>query len=159
MKLSFRALAFVYGFFLMYFVYIWFTGFMAARQISPEYFGYFATYGRVGKDAAHAVLSVALHLVPSLLLLGAGVYLAVMISTPDRRAIGVTAILGSAFSYMFWLFYFAIQDQRQTQLLSATLASYIQAPWWAWPAMAAPALGLAFAYALLPKASRARTGA
>ena len=159
MKTVLRPLAFIYGFFLMYFVCIWFTGFMAARQISREYFRFFATYGAAGKEAAHAVLNIALHLFPTVLLLGAGVFLATKVSSEGSRTIGLATILGGAASYVFWLIYFSTQDQDQAWSLSAALASYIQAPWWAWPAIAAPILGLVCAYSILPKHPHGRTGA
>jgi hypothetical protein len=159
MKVLRRLLSFAYGFLLMYFVSIWFTGFMAARQISREYFRFFAPYGPFGKEAAHAVLGVALHIIPDLLLLVAGVLLVTIVFTRDRRASGVVAILGAAMSYIFWVAYFSADGNNETWSLAAALDPYIKAPWWAWPTIVAPGLGLTVAYALLPKSNGRHAGA
>ena len=151
--------AFVYGFALMYFVCIWVAGFMAARQIPQEYFRFFASYGSAGKEVALALLGIALHLLPTLLLLSAGILAATFASKQNRRVIGVAAVLGAASSYCFWLVYFSTLGTNGTWSLSAALAPYFQAPWWAWPNMVAPFLGLALAFLLLPRHANLRAGA
>ena len=154
-----RTLAFAYGFALMYFVCIWFTGFMAARQVSREYFRFFAPYGPTGREAALALLGVAQHLLPTILLLGLGVLLATHVARQDRRAIGRSTVLGCALSYAFWLVYYSVLGSEGTWSLSAMLGPYVHAPWWALPTLLAPFLGLALAYSLLPRHSAPRAGA
>jgi hypothetical protein len=159
MKALLRSIAFVYGFALMYFVGIWVTGFMAARQVSPDYFRLFASFGAAGKEASLALLGVAQHLLPTLLLLCLGVLSATYMARQDRRAVGLSAVLGCSLSYAFWQVFYSVQGSIGVWSMSTFLAPYVSAPWWAWPNILAPFLGLAFAVALLPKHAAPRAGA
>ncbi len=150
-----RAIAFVYGFVLMYFVSIWFTGFVAARTISPEYFLFFRNLGSNGLETGHALLGVGLHLAPTLLLLLAGIVGAVHLCAPEkRRSTAEFVIAGAAVSYLFWMAFYASEFS-----LSAAFLPLHAAPWWAWPSIVAPLVALAVAGGVTLTRRKVRTGA
>jgi hypothetical protein len=150
-----RALSFIYGFSLMYFVSVWLSGFMSARAVPRAYFEYFRGLGHHGLEVSHALLGTGLHLIPKALLLLAGVLAMLYTSQLRNRRSNATAfVLGAAVSYFFWLAYFEPGFN-----LSAALASLLVAPWWAWPAIIAPVLGLSLAYGVALNISRIRPGA
>lgn len=143
-----RTLAFAYGFVLMYLVSVWMAGVMAACAVPREYFAFFAAYGDAGKGLALAMLGVALHVIPSVLLLGLGVALYARLAGQGGRSVGLWVGLGCAVSYGFWLLYGAAKGPVSA---AAVLAHVLTAPWWAWPNILAPFLGLGFAALLVSR--------
>lgn len=82
---------------------------------------------------------------------------AIAVCANDRRRVGVAVLLGAATSDAFWMTYYAATSGEEPWTFSLALARYVQAPWWAWPAVVAPALGLVLAYMLLPRPVAARS--
>jgi hypothetical protein len=142
--------AFVYGFVLSYFVVIWLAGFMAARQVPAEYFGYFAAYGQFGREAALALLSLVTHFIPTLCLLSAGLLLPAWLAQSSRRQVGIAALAGALASYAFWLYFYSLPRNGGTSPSEALLA-LLRAPWWALPAVVGPLVGFVMAYALFTR--------
>ncbi len=150
-----RVIAFVYGFVLMYFVSIWFTGFMSARTISTEYFKFFRSLGPNGLETGHALLGVGLHLIPTLLLLLAGILGAVYLCAPEkRRSAAACVIAGAVASYLFWIAFYASEFS-----LFAVFLPLVAAPWWAWPSIVTPLFALAVAGGVALTPRNLRTGA
>ena len=144
------AAAFAYGFVLSYFVVIWLAGFMAARQVPAEYFGYFAAYGQFGREAALALLSLVTHFTPTLCLLSAGLLLPAWLAPSCRRNVGFSALAGALASYAFWLYFYSLPSNGGTSPSEGLLA-LVRAPWWALPSVVGPLVGFAAAYALFTR--------
>jgi hypothetical protein len=159
MKTSHRLLAFGYGFVLMYFVAIWLTGFLAARAVPVEYFRYFSSMGEGGKIAAHALLSLGLHALPTALCLLAGTAAAAYLPSTHRRTVGLFVIAGAVVSYVFWVSFYSFTPPLSEFSPFSVIQPYIQAPWWLWPQLASPAVALLLAYRLLPGLAAAPAGA
>ena len=139
------AAALVYGFVLFYFVWVWFGGFLAARQVPSSFFQL------VGQEPALALISFGFHFLPTVALL---VLCSMLFALPFKgraRTVARTVVVGAVISYVFWLLSFAMQGTPKEASFIAELLAQFRAPWWAWPALAAPPTALALAYVAAPR--------
>jgi len=139
------ATAIAYGFVLFYFVWVWVGGVMAARQVPSAFFTFF------GQEPALALISFGLHFLPSVVLIVLGT---VLFAVPFRRQALVVAryvLAGAVLSYVFWLAVFALQGPPEGVATLSKLFNQFRAPWWAWPALIAPAAAFLLTYAAAPR--------
>ena len=137
--------AIAYGFVLFYFVWVWFGGFMAARQIPSSFFKL------VGQENALALISFGFHFVPTVSLLLLCTLLFAVPFKSQAPLVARTVVAGAVISYVFWLLLFTLQGTQDGAPLPAHFVAQFQVPWWAWPALAAPFTAFALAYVAAPK--------
>ena len=141
------AAALAYGFVVFYFVWVWFGGFMAARQVPSSFFKL------VGQEPALALISFGFHFLPSVALL---VLCTLLFAAPFKaqaRTVARTVVVGASISYVFWLLIFAMQSTPEGTPLLVQLLAQFRTPWWAWPALAAPITAFTLAYVTATKLS------
>ena len=147
------AAALAYGFVLFYFIWVWFGGFMAARQVPSSFFKL------VGQEPALALISFGFHFLPTVALLVLCSLLFALAFKGQARTVARTVVVGAVISYVFWLLFFAMQGTPKGASFIAELLAQFHTPWWAWPALAAPPTAFTLAYAaaakLLPSATEA----
>jgi hypothetical protein len=139
------SVAFIYGFVLFYFVWVWFGGFMAARQVPASFFKL------LGQEPALALINFGFHFLAPVALL---VLSTLLFSAPFKtqaRTVARTVVFGAAVSYVFWLVVFAIQGTPEGTSFLTQLQAQFSAPWWGWPALAAPFSAFALAYVAAAK--------
>ena len=139
------ATALVYGFLLFYFIWVWFGGFMAARQVST------ALFKLIGQEPALALISFGFHFLPNVILL---VLFSLLFALPFKsqaRTVARTVVVGAVISYAFWLLFFALHGTPREASFIAEFLAQFRMPWWDWPALAAPPTAFALAYVAAPR--------
>ena len=139
------AAALAYGFVVFYFVWVWFGGFMAARRVPSSFFK------SVGQEPALALISLGFHFVPTVALLLLCSLLFALPFKGHAQAVARTVVVGAVVSYVFWLLLFAAQSTSQGASFITELLRSFHAPWWGWPALAAPFAAFALTYVAAPK--------
>ena len=141
--------AFLLGFTWLYLVQIQFRGFLAARQVSADYFRFF---GAEHQDLALFTVKVALHLIPEALAMIGGLMLSAFWFKGKRGVNAAAFAFGAVVSYVFWLVvYHAAARAREHGTASVNwseLFAQFQAPWWTAPALLSPSLVLPLASGL-----------
>ncbi len=150
-----RSVAFTYGFFLLCFACIWLSGFLAARAVPLTYFQFFSSLGPSGPQIGHAVLGIALYLIPIVVFILVGTLGALRLVKPRARNSLVTATFAGAV-----LGYFAsLASTASEPSLPAVLSPLLQAQWWALPSILAPVVGIGAAWAIARTTAPAHAGA
>ena len=152
------AVATVIGFMLYQFTVVYVGGFLAAVAIPSEYFQFF---GREYQGVGHALLGMALHALPTVLL-GAGGVLAAERFRPRRASlVALPYCLGMLSCLLVWEF---LQStgclpslEAKSTCAQASIERFFTIPWWAWPVVASPWLGLGLASWLLKRMGKAGT--
>ena len=139
------AAALVYGFLLFYFIWVWFGGFMAARQVPSSFFNL------VGQEPALALISFGFHFLPTVALLVLCSLLFALPFKSQARTVARTVVVGAVISYAFWLLFFAMQGTLKGASFMEEFLAQFRTPWWAWPALAAPLTAFTLAYVAAPR--------
>ena len=147
--LRFAVAAFL-GFVLYQYAVVFVGGCLAAVQIPV---GYFHFFGREQAGVAHAVLGIALHAIPTVLLVASGILAAERV-WPSRGPLKwLPYALGMVSWVMLWEVVVSPLHMQslglQNQGALAVVQSYLNIPWWAVPVAAAPWCGVALAAVLL----------
>ena len=151
------AIAAAVGFLLYQFVVVYIGGFLAAVQIPVAYFRFF---GREHAEIGHALLGIALHMLPTILLIAGGILAAERFWPVQLSLAWIPYLLGMLGCVFFWEFVLSPAHIETMGLQStgtlAVLQSYLSIPWRAAPVAASPLLGLGLAAWLLHRGRRPR---
>ena len=145
------AAAFAYGFLLLYFVWVWVGGLMAARHVPSSFFNFF------GQELALALINFGFHFLPSVVLFVLGTVLFALPFRTQSLTVARSVLVGAIFSYVSWFVVFALQRPTEDVSMLRKLLNPLRVPWWGWPALIAPAAAFMLAYVATPKLLPRRT--
>ncbi len=152
------AIALLVGFILYQVAVVLLGGYLSAVPIPGAYF---EAFGKESSGIGLALVGLALHVAPTVLLVAGGVVLFELLWPSHRVHVVLPYLLGMLSCALLWEVYFGPaclpQQAIQRDCGIASLERILAVPWWALPVVAAPWVGLALASWLLKR--RARSGA
>jgi hypothetical protein len=149
------AVATVVGFLLYQFSVVYVGGFLAAVTIPA---GYFRFFGREYAGVGHALLGVALHVLPTALLVTGGILAAERLWPKHGSRSLLPYFIGMLGCLLAWELLLPSgclpSPEPQTTCALEPFRHLLDLPWWALPVAASPWLGLGFAAWLLKRSNR-----